>query len=71
VHELHQKINDKIAQNNVNYELQTDARNKLKTFNVGEIVKRLHACSADPFQFLNKLNHNVYVIDFGNVKDLV
>ena len=48
----------------------------LKTFKVGEVVKKLHVCSVDPFQILNKLNNDVYVIDFGinstlNVEDLM
>ena len=69
------KISDKIARNNANYELRAYVKNILKTFNVGD-VKKLHACSADPFHILNKLNSNVYVINFGNsstlnVKDLV
>jgi len=46
VHKLHKKISDKIARNNANYELRADVKDKLKTFNV---VKKLHACSADPF----------------------
>ena len=42
-------------------------RNTLKTFNIGD-VKQLHACSANPFQTLMKLNDNVYVINlFINV----
>ena len=63
MHELHEEISDKVAQNNVNYMLQTDVRNILKTFNVGD-VNKLHACSADPFQILNILNNNASVIDF-------
>jgi len=36
----------------------------------------MHAYSADSFQILNKLNDNIYVIDFGisftlNIKDLM
>ena len=59
-----------------NYMLRTDVRNKLKTFNVDDVVNKLHACSANSFQILNKLNNNAYVIDFGvnstfNVEDLV
>jgi len=49
MHELQEKINDKVAQNNVNHEMRADDRNKLKTFNIGDVVKQLHACSADPF----------------------
>ena len=49
VHELYKKISDKVAKNNANHEMQADDRNKLKTFNVGDIVKQLHAYSADPF----------------------
>jgi len=37
VHELHEKINNKVAQNNANYKLRADVRNKLKTFNVGDV----------------------------------
>ena len=75
VHELHEKISDKVAQNNANYTIRTYVRNILKTFYVGD-VNELHACSADLFQILNKLNDNAYVIDFDisftlNVEDLV
>ena len=47
---------------NANCKLQADVQNILKTFNVGD-VKKLHACSVDPFQILNnsKLNDNAYV----------
>jgi len=76
VHEFHKQISDKIALNNANNVLRADVRNILETFNVGEVVKKLHSRSAEPFQILNKLNDNVYVIDFGisstlNVKNLV
>jgi len=72
VYELHKKIIDKIARNNANYDLRADVKN----FNGGEAVKKLHACSANPFQILHKLNDNIYVIDFSisstlNTKDLV
>ena len=75
MHEVHKKISDRIAQNNVHYKLRADVRIRLKTFNVGD-VKKLHACNDDPFQILNKLNDNVYVINFGinstlNIKDPV
>ena len=75
VHELHEKINDKVAQNNANYMLRADVKNKLKTFNVCD-VNKLHACSADSFQILNKLDENIYIVDFGissifNIKVLV
>ena len=75
LHELHKEISDEAAQTNANYKLRAAVRNILKTPNVGD-VKKLHACSADLFQILNKLNDNVYVIDFGiisslNVKDLL
>jgi len=75
VYELHKKISDKITQNNTNYKLRAGVKNRLKAFNVDD-VKKLHTYSADPFQILNKLNNNAYVIDFDissmlNVKDLV
>ena len=73
-HELHKKISDKIARNNANYELRADVRKRLKTFNVGDVVKKLHVSSVDPFQILNKLNNNAYVIGISstfNIKDLV
>jgi len=38
VHTSHDELSYKIAQNNVNHEIQTDDRNKLKTFNVGEVA---------------------------------
>jgi len=57
VHKLHKKISDKVNQNNANYNLRADVRN-----NVGD-VKKLHSCTADPFQILNKLNDNAYIID--------
>ena len=63
VHELHKEISDKIALNNSNYELRADIRNKLKTFNVGD-VKKLHASNVDPFQILNKLNDNALYYRF-------
>jgi len=75
MHELLKEISDKIARNNANYELRADVRNILNFFNAGEVVKKLNACSANIFQILNKLNDNVYVINFDsstlNVKDLV
>ena len=64
MHELHEKIGGKITQNNANYTLRTDVRNRPIFFNVGD-VNKLHASSADPFQILNKLNDNDHVIDFG------
>jgi len=48
MHELHKKISDKVAQNNINYKLRADIKNKLKTFNFSG-VKKFHAYSADPF----------------------
>ena len=61
LHESHEKISDKVAQNN-NHEMWTDDKNILKTFNVGD-VKLLHAYSIDSFQILMKLNDNVYAIN--------
>ena len=52
MHELHEEISNKVAQNNANYTLRTDVWNKLKTFNNGD-VNKLHACSNDPFQILD------------------
>ena len=66
MHESHEKINGKVAQNNDNQEMRAHDRNKLKIFNIGD-VKQLHARNADPFQILKKLN-NVYAINiFINV----
>jgi len=39
MHKLHKKIGDKVAQNNVNYKLRVDIRNRLKTFNISGVVK--------------------------------
>jgi len=83
VHDIHKKINDKIAQSNVNYKLQAEVIKRLKTFNVSDYVmispewfplrtvKKLHAHSAGPFQILNKLNDNAYVKIFLNLLVLV
>ena len=49
MHESHEKISNIVARNNGNHEMQADHRNILKTFNIGDIVKQLHACSADSF----------------------
>ena len=38
---------DKIAQNNVKYEIRIDNIKLFKTFNVGDII--LLACGTDPF----------------------
>ena len=43
MHELYKKISDKVDQNNANYKLQADVGNRLKFFNVGNVVKKLHA----------------------------
>jgi len=48
VHDLHKKIIDIVAQNNINYKLRAYVRNRLKNFNIGD-VKKLHACSVDLF----------------------
>ena len=37
VHEQPTEISDKITQNNANYEIRTDDRNRLNTFNIGDI----------------------------------
>ena len=59
--------------------LRDDVRNRLKTYNVGD-VKKLHACSANLFLILKKLNDNAYIINLPknfdisstlNVKNLV
>ena len=93
VHTLHKKISDVIEQNNIDYKLWIDIRKKYKIFNVNYVIiqihpkrfpskcaKKLHACSAGPFNILNKLNDNTYIIylpkDFDinctyNVNDLV
>ena len=63
MYKRHNEISDKIAQNNATHDLRVDVRNRLKTFNVGDIVLKLHACSSDLFQILMKLNYNIYVID--------
>ena len=62
VHEQPTKISDKIIQNNGNYGIRVDDRNKLDTFNVG-VVQKLHACISDPFLNLMKLSNDIYVID--------
>ena len=59
------KISDKIAQNNANYGIRTDDNNRLNTFNIGDVVQKLHACSSDPFQILIKFHDNIYVIDLS------
>ena len=41
IHELHEEINNKVVQNNANHEMLADDRNKLKTFNVGDVIVRL------------------------------
>ena len=76
MHELHKKISDKVAQNNANYMLRANVRNRFKTFNIGDVINKLHAYNAAPFQILDELNDNAYVIDFTinsifNVEDLV
>jgi len=58
------KISDKIIQNNVNHVIRADDRNRLNTFNVGD-VKQLHASCANQFQILIKLNDNVYAINLS------
>ena len=62
VHTPHNKISDKIAQNNTNHGIRVGDRNRLSTFNVGD-VQKLHDCSSSPFQILMKLNDNIYIID--------
>jgi len=62
MHEQSTEISNKIAQNNVNHGIGVDDRNRLNTFNVGDIVQKLHACSSDPFQILMKLNDNIHGI---------
>ena len=52
MHEQPTKISDKIAQNKANHGLQTDDRNRLNTFNVSDVVQKLHAYSSDTFQIL-------------------
>ena len=50
MHEQLTKISDKVAQNSANHGIQTDDMNKLNTFNVGDVVQKLHACSSDHFK---------------------
>jgi len=38
VHESQEKITDKVAQNNINYEMRADGRNRLSNFNIGDVV---------------------------------
>jgi len=57
------KISDEIAQHNANHGKRTDDRNKLNTFNVGDVIQKFYACSSDPFQILMKLNYDIYIID--------
>jgi len=47
-------ISYKIAQNNTNYKIRVDDKNKVNTFNVGD-VQKLHTCCSDPFQMLMKI----------------
>ena len=63
MHEQLTKFSDKIAQSNANHGIRADDRNRLNTFNVGDVVQKLHACSSDPFPILMKLNDDIYVID--------
>ena len=58
VHTSHEEISDKIAQNNANHEIRADDKNRLNTFNIGD-VQKFHACSSDPFQILMKLNDDI------------
>jgi len=37
VHETHEKISNKVAQNNVNHEILADPKNILKTFYIGDV----------------------------------
>ena len=62
MHEQPTKISDKTALNNANHGIRADDRNRLNTFNVGNVHK-LYACSSDPFQIFMKLNDDIYVID--------
>jgi len=64
-----------IASSVASHVQRADVKNRLKTFNVCD-VNKLHGYSADPFQILNKLNENTYVVYFDisstfNVKNLV
>jgi len=51
VHEQSTEISDKIARNNANHGIRADDRNRLNTFNVGDIVPKLHACVLIHFKF--------------------
>jgi len=70
VHELHIEVSDRIAQNNANYKLWADISKRFKNFNVGDVIKELHDCSAAPFQILKKLNDNAYIIDLLKIFDI-
>ena len=48
MHESHEEISDRVAENNANHEMRANDRNRLKTFNDDDVTQ-LHACSADPF----------------------
>jgi len=79
MHDMHAKICSLIAMSNDSHKLSADVRRSDISFKVGDFVmaifvlhdylntltkkKKLHARAMDPYEIINKLESNAYVLD--------